>query len=660
MLAARPGAAWRISPAAFCALVLATVLLLPHLRAAEPKPTAEPDAQAEVERQITASIEKPGERDSREPAAPSSDVTQAVDAKPTLEARAAAIEAIPKAGGSVSPDYEKLVAAGNKDFYNPANEFVSAYVNAGKNADEILAKLAMFPEIERVELAGAKLSDDGLSHLEAFKGLTELQLHSTLITDKGLKHLASLEKLQHLTLTGVKVTGRGMEWLTLLKDLRRLDLDHTLVDDDGLERLATLEKLERLNLNYTKITDAGLQHLAVGLENLKQLSLEGVAITDAGLGSFKSFSGLGSLDLTGTAITDAGLQQIDPQRTLTTLSVRNTKVGDASAAWIAECTRLTRLDLGGTGITDAGLAKLAGLSKLEDLNLGGTKITDEGLKSLAGCKNLRSLELFDTAISDAGLVHLKPLAQLQYLSLNGTKIEDPRLEPLSALSMLANLDVRNTAVTEFDVFQALPHANRNVQKILAALNEKTELEFVDQPLSDVVDYLKERHDIQIELDFKSFVEAKKDSDLPITINYRDGKLNDALKLLFAKYDLAMAVRQEVLVIGAKPLTREPPSLPILPAGARISPKLGTASGELTELEFVDQPLIDVIEYLKERHNIEIVLDAKALLDAGIGFDTPITRNIRGISLKSALELVLGELDLTCYAEGDRLIVRQIR
>jgi hypothetical protein len=220
--------------------------------------------------------------------------------------------------------------------------------------------------------------------------------------------------------------------------------------------------------------------------------------------------------------------------------------------------------------------------------------------------------------------------------------------------------VRNTAVTASDVFRALPQTNRNVQKILAALNHTTELEFVDIPLSDVVEYLKERHAIQIELDNRSLTDANKGVDIPITINLRGETLKDALKMLFAKYDLAMAIRHEVLMIGAKPLTPEPPSLPILPAGKRISPKLGAALGEQTELEFVDQPLTDVVRYLAERHNIEIVLDQEALTNAGLGADTPITRNLRGISLKSALELMLGEMALTCYAEGDRLIVRPIK
>lgn len=75
-------------------------------------------------------------------------------------------------------------------------------------------------------------------------------------------------------------------------------------------------------------------------------------------------------------------------------------------------------------------------------------------------------------------------------------------------------------------------------------------------------------------------------------------------------------------------------------------KILAALDQKTELEFVDQPLSDVVDYLKQRHEIEIQLDHKALTDSGIGTDTPVTKNVKGISLESALELVLREMDMT--------------
>ena len=76
----------------------------------------------------------------------------------------------------------------------------------------------------------------------------------------------------------------------------------------------------------------------------------------------------------------------------------------------------------------------------------------------------------------------------------------------------------------------------------------------------------------------------------------------------------------------------------------------------TQLQFVETPLQDVIDYLKKRHGIEIQVDRKALSDVGLDPSTlPITRNLKGLSLRSALELTLRELDLT-YLVGDEVLL----
>ena len=81
-----------------------------------------------------------------------------------------------------------------------------------------------------------------------------------------------------------------------------------------------------------------------------------------------------------------------------------------------------------------------------------------------------------------------------------------------------------------------------------------------------------------------------------------------------------------------------------------------ALDDKTELEFVDQPLSDVIDYLKQRHGIEIQVDHKALTDAGLGSDTPITKHVRGIRLESALDLMLDDLDLTFLVRDEVMFI----
>src|SRR5262245_6720490 len=66
----------------------------------------------------------------------------------------------------------------------------------------------------------------------------------------------------------------------------------------------------------------------------------------------------------------------------------------------------------------------------------------------------------------------------------------------------------------------------------------------------------------------------------------------------------------------------------------------------TDMKFVENPLSGVFDDLKQRHAIEIQLDHRALDDASIPRDTPITKSIKGVTLRSALNILLDDLDLT--------------
>ena len=88
-------------------------------------------------------------------------------------------------------------------------------------------------------------------------------------------------------------------------------------------------------------------------------------------------------------------------------------------------------------------------------------------------------------------------------------------------------------------------------------------------------------------------------------------------------------------------------------------KIRKALEDTTSIEFVETPLSDVVDYLKDLHNIEIQLDTKALDDASLGSDTPITKNLKGITLRSALRLMLGGMDLTYVIKNEVLMITTV-
>ncbi len=92
-----------------------------------------------------------------------------------------------------------------------------------------------------------------------------------------------------------------------------------------------------------------------------------------------------------------------------------------------------------------------------------------------------------------------------------------------------------------------------------------------------------------------------------------------------------------------------------PAVARIE----AALDENTKIDFIEVPLQDVIDYLSDLHKTPIVIDTKALNTVGLGTDSPITRRLQGISLRSALRLLLKELELTYLIRDDVLMITTV-
>lgn len=93
-----------------------------------------------------------------------------------------------------------------------------------------------------------------------------------------------------------------------------------------------------------------------------------------------------------------------------------------------------------------------------------------------------------------------------------------------------------------------------------------------------------------------------------------------------------------------------------PAGDAAEKRIEQALRSPTALDFVGVPLVDAIAYLKDRHGVEIQIDGYALAEAGITTSVPITRQLKGISLRSALRLILRDFDLTYVVQDEVILI----
>ena len=75
-----------------------------------------------------------------------------------------------------------------------------------------------------------------------------------------------------------------------------------------------------------------------------------------------------------------------------------------------------------------------------------------------------------------------------------------------------------------------------------------------------------------------------------------------------------------------------------------------------DCEFVETPLKDVIEFFKDKMQVEIYLDSPALKEAGVDESTPVNCNFHGLRFEKVLKLVLESLQLKSLIHDDVLYV----
>lgn len=146
-----------------------------------------------------------------------------------------------------------------------------------KVTDVGMKVLKNFPNLESINLWGAKVSDSGLAHMSGLKNMQSFACNSNGITDEGLKTIATFSELRILELEECKITSNGLNALKTLKKLTRLNLGGSSITDSDVKCLSQLPIAE-LGLQGTRLTDACVDELA-GMTNLKKLNVIGSNLT---------------------------------------------------------------------------------------------------------------------------------------------------------------------------------------------------------------------------------------------------------------------------------------------------------------------------------------------------------------------------------------------
>lgn len=454
--------------------------------------------------------------------------------------------------------------------------------------------------------------------------------------DAAFSPLGELQSLKRLSLDSTSAGDKGMPYFRALANLEYLNVASSKAGDDALANLSGLAKLAELNLSRTRVTDAGMKHLA-GLTRLKLLKLQETKVGDEAIRLLANLPQLETLLLSGTLLNGSGF------------------------ADLRALPALTHLDLSRTALTDDALRNLPGATALQTLSLNDTAIGDDGLNRIDRFKALETLELCGTKITRKSLRHLQALPRLSYLNLCDTQIDDGDIDALNKMRSLVSVSLIGTRVSEAGLTRLGVTGSIASEPVdahtRAAFRELTD--FATQPLTDVIDYLKQRHDQEIQFDPRLFDDNDpRISRSPVTSTRNNISLLQALEELLAPEKLVLVYRHSVPLIMARPV-KPALKVPYLADGEKLSPRLQFELTQPTELDFAGEPLPYVVESLQRLHMIDLAIDEDAFRRAKKPYDVLVTRTIKGIPLRSGLGLLLEPLDMRCEAEGDALVIRPV-
>jgi len=106
--------------------------------------------------------------------------------------------------------------------------------------------------------------------------------------------------------------------------------------------------------------------------------------------------------------------------------------------------------------------------------------------------------------------------------------------------------------------------------------------------------------------------------------------------------------------AAEPTSANRPVTVFFPGWSPTQQRIHAALDDKTTVNFNDTPLIDGIQFLAKQHDINIAIDVPALEESGITTDEPINVVLSGISLRSALQIVLTNLQLDYVVRNEVL------
>ena len=215
---------------------------------------------------------------------------------------------------------------------------------------------------------------------------------------------------------------------------------------------------------------------------------------------------------------------------------------------------------------------------------------------------------------------------------------------------------------------ALLTTGQKQARVVESLHVPIHIEFVETPLTDVIDYLVDylvefQQALPLRIDRCALLSTGQRPDMAVTANLRGLSLDSSLRLILRQVGLMHVIQRGTILITTEAEGRrllqhgavDPADFPSPPREAAAK-RLAEALRKPVDVDFIETPLKDGRDYFEDLCHVPIQIDNRGLEAAGIAPDAPCTIKLQGVSLDAALKQVLGKLGLKHVIQDEVILI----
>ncbi len=97
----------------------------------------------------------------------------------------------------------------------------------------------------------------------------------------------------------------------------------------------------------------------------------------------------------------------------------------------------------------------------------------------------------------------------------------------------------------------------------------------------------------------------------------------------------------------------------LSANANAITQIDAKLNDMTQMTYIELPLEEAVKTISEMHDLQVIIDRRAIEEIGLSPDQPVNIDVKDVTLESALNLMLRDLDLTVDVNNEVMLVTTI-